>query len=110
MGLALLDVLFLAVLWLIAGGYVSLGTMDQMPVLEQVRARGAITRVWATLHAPVDTIFGPYLFPYFRAHGGGLATMLSEVSYFVLCIAQMFVAGFLIGVVVAKVVNSQKRS
>jgi hypothetical protein len=80
--------------------------IDQLPVLEQVGAQGAISRVWATLHAPIDTIFGPYLFTYFRAHGGGFPTVLSEVTYFLLCFVQMFVVGFLIGILLEKLTSA----
>jgi hypothetical protein len=103
-----LDAAFLAALWLVGGSYIPIGAIDRLPVLEQVQARGAIARVWAMLHAPVDTIFGPYLFVHFRAHDGNFQTILSEMSYFLLCFAQMFLIGFLLGILLGKL-NSRFR-
>jgi hypothetical protein len=101
-GLVLLDALFFSVLWLIGQGYIALGPVDPPPSLQEIEARSAIWRVWGVLHVPVDKLFGPYLFPYFRAHGGGLPDLLSYIAYVALCFGQMFLVGFVLGVVVEK--------
>jgi hypothetical protein len=108
-GFALLDILFFSVLWLIGQGYIMLGPIDPPPTLQEIEARSAIWRVWTVLHAPVDKIFGPYLFPHFRAHGGGLPDMLSYLIYVVLCFGQMFVVGFLIGILLEKLTSTLRK-
>lgn len=100
--LALLDALYYFFLWLLGNGYVSFETIDRLTALEQIEATSVFWRAWAALHVPVDMIFGPYLFTYFRAHGGGLSAIISETIYFILCFVQMFIVGFLIGMLLKK--------
>lgn len=94
------DMLFFAVMWLAGRGYIE---MEPWTVDKMFEGGSTTARIWNLLHAPVNEVFGPLLFPYFRAHGGDLPTILGETAYFILCFLQMFVAGYLVGMLIRRI-------
>lgn len=83
------DAIFFAFYWGITGGeYFELET------------RLLIAHVWNVIHAPINNVFGPLVFPFFRSHADDLSTFVGMLPYLILCFMQMFVIGMLIGEIV----------
>ena len=85
------DMLFFAVLWIIGSGYVSM----EPQTIDQMLTGSTKLHIWNMLHAPVNEVFGPHIFPYFSPHGG-FSAIFSLILYVMLCFTQMFFVGYLV--------------
>ena len=88
---AFIDILFLIIYTEIGNGHIN--PPDWLGGSWLVM--GELSRVAKIIHLPVDSVFGPHLFPYFRSHGGGVAGDFAWTLYLLLCIAWAFLLGVL---------------
>lgn len=97
------DVLIYSVSWLNGSGYV------EVDLDTNLRVSAFLGRTWDVLHAPVNQVFGPLIFPYYRTDSDDLASLWSMRIYVLLCLLQMFVVGFVVGVLVRKILTRVRR-
>lgn len=96
----LVDMLFYGIFWL-AGSSNYIHTSLEL----NLRINSFLASVWNIIHAPVNTIFGPLIFPYYRTDSNDLMSLWSVRIYLSLCFLQMFGIGFITGKVVEKILR-----
>lgn len=94
----LVDMLIYGISWLIgSSGYVEIDLKTNLQVSSY------IGRVWDVIHAPVNEIFGPLIYPYYKTDSNDFVSVLAVKIYIFLCFLQMFVVGFILGKIAEKV-------
>ena len=86
MVLVLFDLMLFVCFWSLGRGYVVLVSERHSETLI------VVGQVWELIHFPVNSIFGPMLFPNFEVTGISIAF----ISYVAMCFLQMFLIGLVL--------------
>lgn len=89
--------------WLI-GKFIGNGSMSWLVSLKNEQLiMLKLSEIWNFIHSTVNFLFLPYIIEHIPSHREGVEVILYDNLYWFLCFIEIFIIGFIFGVLIAKI-------